>query len=87
MVAKTPDEEVDRIYNVWLKYQQHNTARFTRALDQIGYRDVLQDLLGLCSFNPEYVRAHLPTVLNYQLRGRPRGPPVLPLPRHQGPER
>jgi cellobiose phosphorylase len=68
VVAKTPDEEVDRVYNIWLKYQQHNTARFTRALDQIGYRDVLQDLLGLCSFNPEYVRAHLPTVLNYQLR-------------------
>jgi len=68
VVARTPDEEVDRVYNVWLKYQQHNTARFTRALDQIGYRDVLQDLLGLCNFNPEYVRAHLPTVLNYQLR-------------------
>ena len=67
-VAQTPDEEIDRSYNVWLKYQQHNTARFTRALDQIGYRDVLQDLLGLCNFNPEYVRAHLPTVLNYQLR-------------------
>jgi cellobiose phosphorylase len=68
VVAKTPDVEVDRVYNLWLKYQQHNTARFTRALDQIGYRDVLQDLLGLCNFNPEYVREHLPTVLNYQLR-------------------
>jgi len=68
VVAKTPDAEIDRSYNLWLKYQQHNTARFTRALDQIGYRDVLQDLLGLCNFNPEYVRAHLPTVLNYQLR-------------------
>jgi len=63
----TPDAEVDRCYNVWLKYQQHNTARFTRALDQIGYRDVLQDLLGISSFNPEYVREHLPTVLNHQL--------------------
>jgi len=68
VAAKTPDEEVDRVYNVWLKYQQHNTARFTRALDQIGYRDVLQDLLGICHFNPEYVREHLPTVLNHQLR-------------------
>ena len=67
-LIKTPDEEVDRIYNVWLRYQQHNTARLTRALDQIGYRDVLQDLLGICTFNPEYVKAHLPTVLNYQLR-------------------
>ena len=65
---QSPDDEVDRVYNVWLKYQQHNTARFIRALDQIGYRDVLQDMLGICNFNPEYVRAHLPTVLNYQLR-------------------
>ena len=65
---QSPDEEVDRTHNVWLKYQQHNTTRFTRALDQIGYRDVLQDMLGICNFNPEYVRSHLPTVLNHQLR-------------------
>lgn len=64
----SPDEEVDRVYNVWLKYQQHNTARFTRALDQVGYRDVLQDLLGICNFNPEFVRSFLPVVLNHQLR-------------------
>jgi len=63
----SPDEEVDRTYNVWLKYQQHNTARFIRALDQMGYRDTLQDMLGLCNFNPEYVRNFLPVVLNHQL--------------------
>ena len=67
-LIQTPDAEVDRTYNVWLRYQQHNTARLTRALDQIGYRDVLQDLMGIASFNPEYVKTHLPTVLNYQLR-------------------
>ncbi len=65
---KSPDEEMDRTYNVWLKYQQHNTARFTRALDQVGYRDVLQDVLGLCNFDPEYVRSFLPITLNHQLR-------------------
>jgi len=68
VALRSPDEEVDRSYNVWLKYQQHNTARFTRALDQVGYRDVLQDLLGLCSFDPEYVRSFLPIALNFQLR-------------------
>ncbi|MBN1457972.1 MAG: hypothetical protein JXA57_00455 [Armatimonadetes bacterium] len=65
---RSPDEELDRNYNVWLKYQQHNTARLTRALDQVGYRDVLQDMLGLASFNPEYIKSFLPVVLNYQLR-------------------
>jgi len=67
VALQSPDEEVDRTYNIWLKYQQHNTARFTRALDQVGYRDVLQDLLGLCNFNPEFVRSFLPVVLNHQL--------------------
>jgi cellobiose phosphorylase len=66
-VIHTPDEEVDRTYNIWLRYQQHNTARFTRALDQVGYRDVLQDLMGICNFNPEFVRSFLPVVLNHQL--------------------
>ncbi len=66
--VRTPDTEIDRWHNVWLKYQQHNTARFTRALDQMGYRDVLQDMLGLCNFDPEYVRKMLPIALNYQLR-------------------
>ncbi|UCC69388.1 MAG: hypothetical protein JSV79_05610, partial [Armatimonadota bacterium] len=61
------DPEVDRTYNVWLKYQQHNTARFIRALDQVGYRDILQDMLGICNFDPEYVRNFLPIVLNHQL--------------------
>ena len=64
----SPDAEMDRAYNVWLKYQQHNTAKFIRALDQVGYRDILQDLLGLCNFNPEFVRSFLPLVLNHQLR-------------------
>ncbi|MBN1457916.1 MAG: hypothetical protein JXA57_00175 [Armatimonadetes bacterium] len=64
----TPDTEVDRSYNIWLKYQQHNTARFIRALDQVGYRDILQDLLGICNFDANYVRNFLPIILNYQLR-------------------
>ncbi len=63
-----PDEEVNRAYNVWLKYQAKNTARWIRALDQVGYRDILQDLMGICNFDPGLVRNHLPTVLNYQLR-------------------
>lgn len=63
-----PDDETNRIYNVWLKYQAKNTARWIRALDQVGYRDILQDLLGICNFAPGLVKNHLPTVLNYQLK-------------------
>jgi cellobiose phosphorylase len=63
-----PDEELNRTYNVWLKYQQKNCTRMVHALDQVGYRDILQALMGICPFNPRFVRNHLPRVLNYQLR-------------------
>jgi len=66
-LVKSPDMEIDRFFNVWSKYQAKNTARLTRALDKVGYRDVLQDLMGINAFNPEYTAAMLPTVLRYQL--------------------
>jgi len=61
-----PDGEFDRFFNVWSKYQAKNTARWTRALDKVGYRDVLQDLMSVNSFNPEYTAAMLPVALRYQ---------------------
>ncbi|MFH1070841.1 MAG: hypothetical protein V1794_14585 [Candidatus Glassbacteria bacterium] len=64
--ARTPDVEFDRFFNVWSKYQAKNTARWTRALDKVGYRDLLQDLLSINSFNPEYTSVMLPTALRYQ---------------------
>ncbi len=66
-LAGTPDPEIDRFFNVWSKYQAKNTARWTRALDKVGYRDILQDLLGINSFDPEYTRTMLPVALRYQL--------------------
>ncbi len=67
-MCKTGDEEFDRFHNVWSKYQAQNSSRFTRALDKVGYRDILQDLIGIVSFNPEYIRTMLPVALSYQLR-------------------
>ncbi len=66
-LAATGDPEIDRFFNIWSKYQAKNTARWTRALDKVGYRDILQDLLGINSFNPEYTRTMLPVTLRYQL--------------------
>ncbi|HLA39414.1 MAG TPA: hypothetical protein VJ417_05415, partial [Candidatus Glassbacteria bacterium] len=65
-LAGTPDREFDRFFNVWSKYQAKNTARWTRALDKVGYRDLLQDLLSVNSFNPEYTAVMLPVALRYQ---------------------
>ncbi len=64
--ALTPDAEVDRFFNVWSKYQAKNTARWTRALDKVGYRDLLQDLMGVNSFDSGYTATMLPVALRYQ---------------------
>ncbi len=62
----TPDAALDRCFNVWSKLQARNQSRFIRALDKVGYRDILQDLLGICDFEAPYVRAQLATALRYQ---------------------
>ena len=66
-LLKTGDAEIDRFFNVWSKYQAANQSRFTRALDLVGYRDVIQDLMGVCDFDPAYVRHELLTALGFQL--------------------
>ncbi|HSW46848.1 MAG TPA: hypothetical protein VLM89_14905, partial [Phycisphaerae bacterium] len=65
-MARTPSEDVDRYFNVWSKYQNRNQVRFCRALDKVGYRDVLQDLMGVCDFEPDVVRDRLLHTLRYQ---------------------
>jgi len=62
----TPDLHVNRHFNVWSKVQQRSQSRFCHALDKIGYRDIIQHLLGLADFNPAYVRARLGEALRYQ---------------------
>jgi len=63
---RTPDVLLDRYFNVWSKYQVRNQGRFVRALDKVGYRDVLQDLAGMCDFEAPFVRARLLEALRYQ---------------------
>ncbi|MCK5849872.1 MAG: hypothetical protein KAH23_03075 [Kiritimatiellae bacterium] len=67
-MVKTGDDEIDRFFNMWSKYQAAHQARFIRALDMVGYRDVIQDTMGICDFDPDYVRQELLTALSYQLR-------------------
>ncbi|MDY6912907.1 MAG: hypothetical protein SVT52_00380 [Planctomycetota bacterium] len=63
---RTPDGSLDRYYNVWSKCQARSQARFINALDKVGYRDVLQHLLGVCDFEAPYVRGQLARTLQYQ---------------------
>lgn len=66
-MVKTPCGELDRYYNIWSKYQGRNQARYCRALDKVGYRDVLQDLLSITDCEHEYIRKILLRTLEYQL--------------------
>ena len=67
-MAKTPDEEIDRFYNIWSKYQAKTSGRLLLSMDMVGYRDTLQYIMGINSFNPEFVAGHLPTVLRHQYK-------------------
>ena len=66
-VCATDDNEYDRFFNIWSKYQALNASRWVRATDMVGYRDVIQDLMGINSFDPKYTGTMLPTALRYQL--------------------
>jgi cellobiose phosphorylase len=63
---QTGDVAVDRYFNIWSRYQARNQARFVRALDKVGYRDILQDLLGVCDSEPDFVRSRILEALQYQ---------------------
>lgn len=56
----TPDPRIDRAANLWLK---DNIVQLTRIIreDVRGYRDMLQDAMGVASFAPEVARATLLT--------------------------
>ncbi len=80
-LARTPDNELDRFFNVWFKYQGRNSVRLPLSLDMVGYRDSLQYLMGISSFNPEYVAVHLPTVMRHQYED---GSAMRGFARHEG---
>lgn len=65
-MCRTNDPDLDRFYNIWSKYQARNQARFCRALDKVGFRDVLQDIMGVADFEPVYARRALLRTLRFQ---------------------
>ena len=62
---QTPDPRLDRMTNIWLKA---NVIHLTQSLREgmRGYRDTLQDAIGVVSFDPARARELLLTALSYQ---------------------
>ena len=69
--VRTPDPAVDVMLNRWLLYQTIASRIFARSGfyqsgGAIGFRDQLQDMLGLLQIAPSRVRAHLIECASHQ---------------------
>jgi len=75
LVVETPDEELNHTVNVWGLYNCLITFAWSRAAslvyngerDGLGFRDSVQDILGVAAAIPEEVQARLELMLTGQL--------------------
>ena len=63
--VQTPDPRLDRMANLWLKCNIQQLTRVIRERTR-GYRDTLQDSMGIVSFDPKAARRLIATALGYQ---------------------
>lgn len=74
LVVHTPDADFDSMVNVWGAYNGHITYAWSRAAslvyngerDGLGYRDTVQDLLGVMAAIPDEARGRLELMLTGQ---------------------
>jgi len=73
--VKTPDDDLDNFINVWHQYQCKTTfdwsrfiSLYERGIDRgIGYRDSMQDVLGVMHTVPEKAKERMVELLKVQL--------------------
>lgn len=65
IIIKTPDENVDRRINIWLKRQMDLGKQWGRVYGK-GFRDVLQDTEAYLPLGTESSRKKILNALNYQ---------------------
>ena len=91
----TPDAEFDSMINVWNAYNCLITFAWSRAAslvysgerDGLGYRDTVQDLLGVVAAIPEQTRERLELMLTGQVSTGGAMPVVKPFAHQPGSER
>ena len=73
--CETPDEDFNHMINVWNAYNALMTFNWSRACslvytgegrDALGYRDSVQDTIGVCALIPDAVRERLELMLTGQ---------------------
>ncbi len=95
LMVETPDEELNHTVNVWGLYNCLITFAWSRAAsltyngerDGLGFRDSVQDLLGVVAAIPEEARQRLELMLTGQAATGGAMPIVQPFDHHPGHEK
>jgi cellobiose phosphorylase len=94
LVCQTPDPEFDAMTNVWSAYNCLITYAWSRAAsliyngerDGLGYRDTVQDLLGVMPLIPEEARERLELMITGQCSTGGAMPVIKPFEHRPGQE-
>ena len=94
LTVKTPDAQFDSMMNVWAPYNSLITFAWSRAAslvyngerDGLGYRDSVQDVLGVTSTIPIESRKRLELMLTGQVANGGAMPLIKPFTHHPGHE-
>ena len=92
--AETPDKEFNSMFNVWNPYNNLMTFTWSRAAsliysgerDGLGFRDTVQDMLGIIHSIPEEVRERLELMITGQVSNGGAMPVVKPFAHNPGSE-
>lgn len=94
ITAITPDREFNSMLNMWNPYNSMMTYTWSRAAsliytgerDGLGYRDTVQDMLGVLHLIPEEVKARLELMITGQVSNGGAMPVVKPFAHNPGKE-
>ena len=95
MTAKTPDTDFNSMFNAWNPYNNLITFAWSRAAslvysgerDGLGYRDTVQDMLGIIHAIPTEVQERLELMITGQVSTGGAMPVVKPFAHHPGNEK
>ncbi|HVN47519.1 MAG TPA: N,N'-diacetylchitobiose phosphorylase [Bacteroidota bacterium] len=95
MTAETPDKELNSMLNMWNPYNSLITYAWSRAAsliytgerDGLGYRDTVQDMLGVLHTIPDEARERLELMITGQVSNGGAMPVVKPFAHKPGSEK
>lgn len=95
LTVQTPDEELNHTLNVWGLYNCLITFNWSRAAslvyngerDGLGFRDSVQDILGVLTAIPDRARERLELLLTGQVQNGGAIPVIRPFEHHPGHEK